>query len=581
MSCFFRLESSLFDFGLLSMNDSVQFSIKHKLAILLLSLIVIALMSVGRLYHVKASENLKRVIYSHIQSTGELTFPRVRQMLTSHSDRLHLIASRTKLRQSLHQFGFSSDSTLRDAMSKIIVDARDSVDDIKHIAVYDHRYNLVVHTQTHRNLRAQPDFTFEAATSDLNFRFDIIPDESNRPVIQVVGPLVYNDSLIGYVVVQSSIEPLLKTLQHYSGLGQSEEIVLVKLLNDKVVGINPTRDHREQYFYPIRINPFKTSHNQIVELVDRDQQEVYALTQNFHPTNLGLVIKVARDDVLGVIKDQESYLLLALAIALGLSALVVMIFSKRFTKPIIDMTAVATIIANGDLKKRIEHLSRDELGVLGRAFNLMADKLIEANDILEGEVKDKTEALQNTNRKLVDVNTKLQKLSSLDHLTQLLNRRAFEERCAIEWKRCRRERLNATCMIVDIDYFKRYNDRAGHQAGDECLANVTNVFRSVFQRETDLVARYGGEEFIAFSCNTEYEEMERLSEKLHTQLRQSGLEHPDSPISQYVTFSIGIATAYPSDELLTCDKLVYQADQALYQAKANGRNKTTYFRHVK
>ncbi|WP_341502475.1 diguanylate cyclase [Gallaecimonas sp. GXIMD4217] len=189
----------------------------------------------------------------------------------------------------------------------------------------------------------------------------------------------------------------------------------------------------------------------------------------------------------------------------------------------------------------------------------------------EEQIHELNEALSERNRELARANEKLQNLSRSDALTQLANRRVFDEELAEEWQRCRRQDLSLAVMMVDIDYFKRFNDAAGHLQGDLCLQQVAHVLMSAVRRAGDLVARYGGEEFALVLPGSDVEQAQGLAEKILRKMQQAAIAHPDSPLGDWVTLSIGIAAAVPGEQFP--QELVAEADRALYQAKKHGRNR--------
>lgn len=167
-------------------------------------------------------------------------------------------------------------------------------------------------------------------------------------------------------------------------------------------------------------------------------------------------------------------------------------------------------------------------------------------------------------------------LSDTDGLTGIANRRKLEEHLAQEWRRLLRDKKPLTLMMCDIDYFKPYNDLYGHQAGDDCLKSVAAVLAGHSQRSGDLAARYGGEEFTIVLPAVDHEGAAKLAEIIRRDVEALMIEHADSSISAYVTLSIGVACRVPTAES-TADKLVKNADRALYEAKAKGRNRVVAF----
>ncbi len=172
---------------------------------------------------------------------------------------------------------------------------------------------------------------------------------------------------------------------------------------------------------------------------------------------------------------------------------------------------------------------------------------------------------------LREANYQLQQLTLIDSLTQGANRRRFDEYLLQEWGRGVREHLPLSMVICDIDHFKDYNDHYGHQAGDRCLQEVAKILNQCVSRAADLVTRYGGEEFAVILPNTTLEGASAVSNRLVKAVEHQELPHQTAPRTM-VTISCGVASVLPRVDYLPSD-LVFTADQALYQAKAKGRNR--------
>lgn len=172
---------------------------------------------------------------------------------------------------------------------------------------------------------------------------------------------------------------------------------------------------------------------------------------------------------------------------------------------------------------------------------------------------------------LRSTNESLQKLSIIDALTELYNRRYFDDALVKEWSRGIRNNYAISFIFFDIDYFKNYNDCYGHQAGDECLKAIAKAALTTFPRATDVVARYGGEEFAIILPNTSLNDATKLAEKLRQTIADLQIVHEKSEGHPYVTLSLGVAFLVPSFEEQP-GKLVANADKALYKAKQAGRN---------
>ncbi|MFM7575216.1 MAG: diguanylate cyclase domain-containing protein [Snowella sp.] len=181
-----------------------------------------------------------------------------------------------------------------------------------------------------------------------------------------------------------------------------------------------------------------------------------------------------------------------------------------------------------------------------------------------------------TNEELADATRRLEKLVNFDGLTQIANRRYFNERLTQEWLRLRREQQFISLLLLDVDYFKAYNDHYGHQQGDDCLIQIAHAVEAITRRPADLVARYGGEEFVAILPNTSAEGAIEMASRIHQVIKQLKIPHQKSEISDKVTVSIGIASLIPTIDQ-SCEILITQADKALYLAKNQGRDRSVVF----
>ncbi|MFB2938618.1 diguanylate cyclase domain-containing protein [Aerosakkonemataceae cyanobacterium BLCC-F154] len=188
------------------------------------------------------------------------------------------------------------------------------------------------------------------------------------------------------------------------------------------------------------------------------------------------------------------------------------------------------------------------------------------------ERKQMEKALRLTKAKLQQANRKLEKLVNIDSLTKIANRRRFDDYLIKEWQRALREQKFLSFILFDVDYFKRYNDRYGHQEGDECLIKIAQTVQKLLYRPSDLVARYGGEEFGIILPNTNLEGATLVAERIGNAIRALSIPHSDSEVSDRVTISLGIASIIPLAQMYP-EMLVEQADQALYIAKHQGRDR--------
>lgn len=187
--------------------------------------------------------------------------------------------------------------------------------------------------------------------------------------------------------------------------------------------------------------------------------------------------------------------------------------------------------------------------------------------------KAREEDLLVLNERLAEMNRELERLSVTDGLTGLANRRYFNEFLSREWLRGQRGQEPFSVIMIDVDYFKEYNDYYGHLEGDVCLQKVSWALQDALCRAGDLLARYGGDEFVVILPRTDIHGASELAAAFHARARELAISHKQSPVSSIVTLSIGIACVVPNPNLSSA-QLVAMADKALYQAKQAGRNQS-------
>lgn len=214
---------------------------------------------------------------------------------------------------------------------------------------------------------------------------------------------------------------------------------------------------------------------------------------------------------------------------------------------------------------------------------IITAELTEINTNLDTIVLQRTVALVESNEKieqqkleLEKANQQLQKLTLKDSLTDLWNRRKYDETINLEWSRCLRYQRPIALILIDIDCFKEYNDCYGHLTGDECLAKVGQSIKNSLQRATDMAARYGGEEFILVMPEMEKKGAIAVANGLRQKIEALHIPHESSPVSSHVTVSIGVTCTIPNMNS-SHDDLFKAVDKALYQAKADGRNRVDFF----
>lgn len=210
-----------------------------------------------------------------------------------------------------------------------------------------------------------------------------------------------------------------------------------------------------------------------------------------------------------------------------------------------------------------------------------ADNDIELFALTNGAVEFLAKPFQNPELALARIKLQLSRvkehrhlssLSMTDALTKIANRRYFDEFYHAEWRRACREQGSLGVIMIDIDYFKTFNDHYGHLQGDECLELVAQQLKTAVQRPRDFVARFGGEEFIVLLPSIQAEGVKVVAERLQKALVSLKIPHKSSRVNPYVTVSMGLAWCEP-DNNVRADGLVAAADEALYSAKDRGRNR--------
>lgn len=223
-----------------------------------------------------------------------------------------------------------------------------------------------------------------------------------------------------------------------------------------------------------------------------------------------------------------------------------------------------------DGEKRFTGIIRDLTEV-----NAAKEALLQHEEQLEQLVYERTKELE-------EANNQLKMLSETDSLTQIANRRVYEHRLVLEIAAAKRTTLPLTLIMIDIDYFKRYNDSYGHDAGDQTIIRVAKAISESLPRKTDLVARYGGEEFVVLMPSTNSQGAYQVAEQIRINVKALGIKHNYSDVANVanvVTVSIGISSLQGSK--LNENDLLNYADSALYRAKENGRNRCIEFVYTK
>ncbi|MCK8818028.1 diguanylate cyclase [Natroniella sulfidigena] len=243
----------------------------------------------------------------------------------------------------------------------------------------------------------------------------------------------------------------------------------------------------------------------------------------------------------------------------------------RIIKNDLGLTDIKVIMVTGktDTDYLKEAFEAGAMDYIEKPINKV-ELLARVNSVVE--LIKKEQELQQTVELLEEANKELERMVSIDGLTQIANRKFFDNTLKKEWGQARRRKSKLALLMLDIDNFKDYNDTYGHQGGDECLKELAKLFERLLFRSGDLVARYGGEEFAIILPETDLKGAKEVANRVREGVEGLQLEHKASKVSDYVTVSVGVAVAEPKSKDGEKD-LIEAADRALYKAKDAGRNK--------
>ena len=281
--------------------------------------------------------------------------------------------------------------------------------------------------------------------------------------------------------------------------------------------------------------------------------EVLGSLRTIPDVEWGVVAQKDRAMAYAAIDELRNTTLAVIGSVLLLIGLAAYMLCHTIVGPLGRLTRGATLIAGGDLEVSLPHYGRSEVGYLTKVFNEMVERLRQFRD-----------ENAHINRALRERNDELKAQTETDSLTGLSNRSQLSELLAREALRSQAENRAFSVLMIDIDFFKRFNDTHGHPAGDEVLRIVAGIFRS-FVRFRDAAARYGGEEFLILLAETGSEEALQTAERLRAKVAETRVMNDTS-----VTVSIGVAS-YPENGT-DVETIIHQADAALYRCKRGGRN---------
>ncbi len=313
-------------------------------------------------------------------------------------------------------------------------------------------------------------------------------------------------------------------------------------------------------------------------IVDDHPGNLLVLESLLEPLDITITKASSGNEALGYMFEQEFFLVLMdvqMPEMNGFEVAELMRGSQRTKQiPIIFITAIS--------KEQQYVFKGYELGAVDYLFKPIEPVVLKSKVTVFMEMhkqtyklKKQTLLLEEKIEELIalrESNNKLEKLSFHDGLTGIDNRRSFDQFLETEWLRAQREKNNLSLVLMDIDFFKQYNDHYGHIEGDETLKKVAQALKQTIKRPGDFVGRYGGEEFVIVLPNTDKEGAVKIAEEVRYAVEALHIMHESSKINEYITISVGCATWIPDHEHTVSD-FINQTDEALYTAKRQGRNR--------
>lgn len=357
----------------------------------------------------------------------------------------------------------------------------------------------------------------------------------------------------GFLIASSTIEPTTR--------GEGKDIGLIAARDSQNYLISRTARYLESQYQNLN----EVGSSQLHAHFDRDRHYIETVRfQDGYGLDWIVVLVVPEADFMAQIYANTRITVVLCLLAFIATLIIGLFITHGLSRPLRRLSVAAQEIGRGDWNTAIDLTRTDVIGDLSRSLATMTQQLQISFKKLENRIDERT-------FDLVKANQELQLLSYVDGLTQVANRRYFDRYFEQEWHRLTRENKPLSLILCDVDYFKRYNDHYGHQAGDRCLQRIAQLLSKNLQRPADLVARYGGEEFILLLSNTDIYGAVTVAQNILDDLKKIKIPHAGSE-QQRISMSLGIATAIPGVNMTT-DTLLAKTDLALYTAKGLGRDR--------
>lgn len=327
-------------------------------------------------------------------------------------------------------------------------------------------------------------------------------------------------------------------------------------------------------FLQLKFNHFQqiNSPQQIIFKFDHSRHFVQATSLDSHSDlDWVIVTVIPESDFIEYLRNHTYTTLLLSILALFLAIFLGAIANQWIIKSITYISDIAKAISSGQISTIEQQSKIKELAVLTESFNFMALKLQSSAQNIENLESRWEEKVEARTKNLEQVNQELSRLANIDSLTQIYNRYYFDLTLRKLWVEALRERAQISLILCDVDNFKLYNDTYGHLMGDQCLKKVAKALNEAINRDQDVATRYGGEEFAIILPRTNSEGAIQVVTRIMNAISNLNIFHGTSNVENYVTISFGIACLAPSPDF-SPTKLIENADNALYQAKQQGKN---------
>lgn len=474
---------------------------------------------------------------------------------------LHVFSNSFVISENFNNSCNTKDSTNRNspevtlATKKIatyLTSVQQHFDDYVRLFVMDNDGTVVAVSETEgidRPVQLPQDLREQVADTKY-FTGEVYFEEGNNSPLMVIGIPLFSkqfDKHIGLLAIEVRVRSLLPLLK--SSLDNSNnDVHLTGSLINLIDGRHFLSTDNSANSVTLSDNTLELFNRptQLQCFVDCKKTYVAGIVMPLQQLHWGLIIKVNHDDVFArVIKSRNRNILIVCSFAL-LIGFAAYLFAKQIITPLTALTNGAKQVADGNLDVHLPILQNDELGFATRIFNEMVAELQQNH-------------------------AKLEQLATTDNLTELANRKLIMDTLVRQFEYYQRYSKEFSIMMIDVDHFKKINDTYGHLAGDAVLWQISRIFLETL-RNVDTAGRYGGEEFLIVMAETEGEQARHTAERI----RKAVLQHEFvfEKTSMQISISIGVAKIQAGDE--DEGTLVNRADQAMYQAKKNGRNQVVY-----